>query len=80
MNKIIKQKRSKRIVLGQAILEKARLGKEIEILVQEGAIFILPAVKSKGWKVLESLGKNATAGTLKNPSEHHDDYLYGAKG
>ena len=79
MEKIIKQKITKRIVLGKSLIEQAGLGEEIEIIVQEGAILILPEVKSNGWKVLESLGSDAVEGVLKDPSERHDHYLYGAK-
>lgn len=70
---------SNRIVLGKSIIAEAGLGEEIEILVQEGAIFILPAVKPDGWKALEALGKDATKGVLESPSEHHNHYLYGAR-
>jgi len=79
MEKIIKQKVSKRIVLGKSLIEQAGLGEEVEIIVQEGAILILPRVKSNGWKVLESLGRDAVEGVLEDPSERHDHYLYGAK-
>ena len=79
MTRLIKQNVSIRIVLGRSIIDQAGLGAEIEILVQEGAIIILPSVKSKGWEVLETMGKDATEGVLKNPSEKHDYYLYGER-
>lgn len=68
-----------RLVLGKSILAEAGLGEEIEIIVQEQAILILPAVKRDGWRVLESLGKDAAEGKLENPSERHNHYLYGKK-
>ncbi|MFQ5825622.1 MAG: hypothetical protein ACE5JB_16410 [bacterium] len=34
MNKVIKQKFSKRIVLGKSIIDQAGLGDEIEIIIQ----------------------------------------------
>lgn len=79
MNKTIKRKVSKRIVLGKSLLDQAGIGEEIEIIIQEGVILILPAVKSKGWEILESLGEDATEGVLENPSEQHDNYIYGGK-
>ncbi len=79
MEKTIKQKVSRRIVLGKSLIEQAGLGEEIEIIVREGAILILPVVKSTGWKLLESLGEDAVEGILENPSENHDHYLYGVK-
>lgn len=79
MNRIIKQKATKRIVLGKTLIEQAGLRDEIELIVQEGAIHILSAVKPKGWKILESLGDDAVEGVLDNPSENHNNYLYGAK-
>lgn len=78
MNKIIKRKASKRLILGKSLLGQAGIGEEIEIIIQQGAIFILPAVKPEGWKILESLGEDAAEGVLENPSEQHDHYLYGA--
>jgi len=30
-----------------------------------------------GWKLLEKLGENASEGKLENPSERHNEYLYG---
>lgn len=79
MTRLIKQNVSNRIVLGKSIIDQAGLGAEIEILVQEGAILILPSVKPKGWEVWETLGKDATEGILDNPSERHNHYLYGEK-
>ena len=79
MTKLIKQKVSNRIVLGKSIINQAGLGAEIEILVQEGAILILPSVKPKGWEVWESLGKDVAEGILDNPSERHNHYLHGEK-
>ncbi len=80
MSKTIKRKAAKRIVLGRSLLDEAGLGEDIEILVQEGAIFICSAVKPQGWKAWESLGKDAVEGKIANPSERHDHILYGEKG
>jgi len=79
MTRVKKQNVSSRIVLGRSIINQAGLGSEVEIIVQEGAILILPSVKSKGWEVWKTLGDNATEGKLVNPSERHDHYLYGDK-
>lgn len=79
MNNIIKQNVSDRIVLGKSIINQAGLGSEIEIIIQEGIILILPSIKPKGWKVWRTLGEDAREGVLKNPSENHDQYLYGAE-
>lgn len=79
MEKIIKQKVSKRIVLGKSLIDQAGLGEDVEIIVQQGVILILPAVKSNGWRLLKSLGEDAVDGILENPSENHDSYLYGVK-
>jgi hypothetical protein len=76
MTKIIRQNVSDRIVLGKSIINQAGLGKEVEILVQDGAIFILPSVKTKGWQVWEKLGSDAVEGALDNPSEKHNHYVY----
>lgn len=79
MNSIIKQKVANRIVLGKSIINQAGLGSEIEIIIQEGIILILPSIKPKGWKVWQTLGEDAKEGVLNNPSENHDRYLYGDK-
>lgn len=79
MGTVLKQKISNRIVLGKALINEANIGKNVEVIVQEGAIFILPAVKPKGWELLKTLGEDAGVGVLENPSERHDDYLYGAR-
>ena len=75
MTKLIKQKVSNRIVLGKSIINQAGLGAEVEIIVQNGAILILPSVKSKGWEVWADMGKDAVEGVLDNPSERHNHYL-----
>lgn len=80
MRKIHKQNVTKQIVLSKTLLSEAGLGKNVEIIVQNGAILILPAVKKKGWQVLEKLGKDATEGNWENPSQKHDLYLYGRTG
>ena len=77
MRKIHKQNVTKQIVLGKSILNEAKLGKNVEIIVQNGAILILPVARKKGWQALERLGNEAAEGILENPSEQHDLYLYG---
>lgn len=79
MSTVFKQRISKRIVLGKSILDEAQLGQRIEIFVQSGSIIILPAARRRGWEVLGELGKDAKKGALKNPSERHNDYLYGKR-
>ncbi len=79
MTKLIKQKVSNRIVLGKSIINQAGLGAEVEIIIQNGVILILPSDKSKGWEVWEAMGKDAVEDVLENPSERHDHYLYGEK-
>ena len=79
MSRVLKQKISNKIVIGKSIIDEANLKKDIEIVIQKGAIFILPSVKEDGWKLLESVGEDAVEGTLDNPSEKHNDYLYGVK-
>lgn len=80
MRKIHKQNVTKQIVLGKSVLSEAGLGKNVEIIVQNGAILILPAARKKGWQVLEKLGRDAADGILENPSQKHDVYLYGSNG
>ncbi|MDQ7052304.1 MAG: hypothetical protein Q9P14_05230 [candidate division KSB1 bacterium] len=77
MEKVIKSKSKKRIVLGKNLLEQAGLGEEIEIIVQDGAILVLSAVKPDGWKALQALGEDPGEGNIENPSINHDRYLYG---
>lgn len=77
MKKIQKQNAAKQIVLGKSVLNEANLGKNVEIIVQNGAIVILPAVKKRAWRVLERLGEDAASGVLDQPSSNHDAYLYG---
>jgi hypothetical protein len=77
MRKIRKQNVTKQIILSKALLSEAGLGKNVEIIVQDGAILVLPAVKKGGWQLLEKLGKDAAEGTLDQPSQQHDLYLYG---
>lgn len=77
MKKIQKQNAAKQIVLGKSVLDEAKLGKSVEIIVQSGAIVILPAIKKKAWRVLERLGEDAASGILDEPSRNHDAYLYG---
>lgn len=79
MGTVLKQKISNRIVLGKALINEANIGKNVEVIVQDGAIFILPAVRPKGWELLKTLGEDAVNGVLENPSEKHNDYLYGVK-
>ena len=76
MSIVLKQKITDRIVLGKTILAEASIGKNVEIYVQNGSIVILPAAKKRGWNVLGELGKDATRGKLRNPSEKHNEYLY----
>lgn len=80
MRKIHKQNVTKQIVLSKSLLSEAKLGKNVEIIVQNGAILILPAARKKGWQALEKLGKDAADGILENPVEKHDLYLYGKNG
>ncbi|HKJ82177.1 MAG TPA: hypothetical protein VJ954_09145 [Ignavibacteriaceae bacterium] len=77
MNSTIRKKISEGIVLESSILSQAGMQNEIDIEIQEGAIFILPVVKEEDWKVLASIGNDAVEGNLKNPSKNHDRYLYG---
>jgi len=76
MNYTLRKKISKRIVLGEPILSHANLGKDVEIIVQNNSIIILPAIDEEGWEILENLGKNAVEGKLEDPSVNHDKYLY----
>ncbi|MEK7728718.1 MAG: hypothetical protein AAB354_09920 [candidate division KSB1 bacterium] len=77
MKKFQKQNAAKQIVLGKSVLDEAKLGKNVEIIVQNGSIVILPAIKKKAWRVLERLGEGAASGVLDEPSSNHDVYLYG---
>jgi hypothetical protein len=79
MRKIRKQNVTKQIVLSKALLSEAGLGRNVEIIVQDGAIFVLPAVKKRGWQLLEKLGQEAVEGKLDQPSRKHDSYLYGKR-
>ncbi len=79
MSTVLRQKISNRIVLGKALINEANIGRDVEVIVQEGAIFILPAIKPKEWELLKKLGEDAGDGVLKNPSERHNEYLYGVK-
>lgn len=75
MSRILKQKINNRLVLGKSIINEANIGEDVEVIIQEGAIFILPSVKLKGWELLKKLGEDAVEGILNNPSENHDQYL-----
>ena len=77
MNSTIRKKIADGIVLESSLLNQAGMQNEIDIEIQEGAIFILPVVKESDWKILASLGSDAVEGKLENPSENHDRYLYG---
>lgn len=79
MGRILRQKINNRLVLGKSIINEANIGEDVEVIIQEGAIFILPSVKLKGWELLKKLGEDAVEGILNNPSENHDQYLYGEK-
>ncbi len=79
MSRLIKRRVPNSLVLGKSLVQQAELGDEVEIIIQKGAIFILPPVKSSGWKIWQSMGEDAEEGILHNPSESHDQYLYGAK-
>ena len=79
MNTTVRKKISDDIILDRALLNQAGLSNEIDIVVQDRAILILPAVKEEDWGALELLGKDAVDGALENPSENHDRYLYGDK-
>ena len=79
MRNVIRQKVSDQVVIDKSLIQQAGLGEEIDIIVQDRAIFILPLVKPHGWKIFKSIGENATKGVLQNPSENHDDYLYKRK-
>lgn len=79
MNYTLRKKISKRIVIGEPIISDANLGKDVEIIVQNNSIIILPAVDEEGWEILKNLGKNAVEGKLENPSVNHDKYLYGVE-
>ncbi len=79
MRKIHKQNVTKQIILSKALLSEAGLGRNVEIIVQDGAIFVLPAVKKRGWQLLEKFGRDAIEGTLDRPSQKHDSYLYGKR-
>jgi hypothetical protein len=74
-----KQNVKRQIVLGRTLLNEAKLGKNMEITIQDGAILILPEVKKKGWQLLAKLGEDASEGMLEEPARRHDDYLYGKK-
>ncbi len=79
MSRILKQRISNRIVLGKSVIDEANIGQDVEVIIQEGAIFILPAVKRKGWELLKTFGEDAVEGVLDNPSEKHNQYLYGER-
>ena len=76
MRKIKKQNVNRQIVLGRALLNEAKLGKNLEITIQEGAILILPAAKRRGWQLLSKLGEDAAEGILTEPARNHDEHLY----
>ena len=67
-------------------LQSAGLGSSLKVVVQSGEIRIVAAApkaaeskssSERGWEVFRSLGKNASAGKLKNAGVEHDKYLYG---
>ena len=77
MSNTVRKKISENVILDKSILNQAGIRNEIDIVVQDGAILILPVVKENAWKVLRSFGEDATAGSLENPSLNHDRYIYG---
>jgi hypothetical protein len=79
MSRILRQKINNRLVLGKSIINEANIGEDVEVVIQEGAIFILPSVKLEGWELLKTFGEDAVEGILTNPSENHNQYLYGEK-
>ncbi|MEQ8186413.1 MAG: hypothetical protein ABRQ39_00460 [Candidatus Eremiobacterota bacterium] len=79
MSRILKQKINNRLVLGKSIINEADIGEEVELVIQKGAIFILPSVRLEGWELLKKFGEDAVEGILDNPSENHNQYLYGEK-
>ncbi|MCG3157653.1 MAG: hypothetical protein DKINENOH_04289 [bacterium] len=77
MRKIQKKKVAKQLILGQSLLSEAKLGTNVEITIQKGAIIILPVAKKKGWQALAKLGEDAIEGVLDEPAQNHDSYIYG---
>lgn len=79
MSRVLKQRITEQIVLNKSMMDEANMGDEVEVIIQEGAIFILPVVKEEVWGLLKSLGENAVEGILENPSENHNQYIYGER-
>lgn len=79
MSRVLKQRITEQIVLNKSMMDEANMGDEVEVIIQEGAIFILPVVKEEVWGLLKSLGENAVEGILKDPSENHNQYIYGER-
>lgn len=77
MNSIIRKKISNGVVIENSLLNEAGIRNETDIIVHNGAIFILPVVKESDWNLLTRFGTDAEEGKLKNPSINHDLYLYG---
>jgi antitoxin component of MazEF toxin-antitoxin module len=76
---VLRQKINNRLVLGKSVISEANIGEDIDVIIQDGAIFILPSVKSEVWDLLKKLGEDAVEGVLNDPSENHNQYLYGEK-
>ena len=80
MNNTVRQKiTDNNVVLDKSLLNQAGIHEEFDLVVQNGAIFILPVVKEEDWEILETFSKSAKEGKLEDPSENHDSYLYGEK-
>jgi hypothetical protein len=70
-------------------LQKAGLGKHLQIVVQPGVVQILPGptkpeamltepqeALALGWEIFRTLGNDAQPGRLPNAAVDHDRYLY----
>ena len=78
----------KGLFIEERFLEEAELGSDIQIKVYKGKIIIVPKTKpltsTKEKERKQAIDKflefirNAPEGKLQNPSQKHDEYLYGA--
>ncbi len=73
--------------IDERLLKEAELGRDIQVKVYKGKIVIVPknkrrtsADKKNRKQAIDefmAFARNAPVGKLENPSERHDEYLYG---
>ena len=76
MGRVLRRKITNTFTLGKKILKQAGIKDEVEVIVEDRRIILLPLPSDDGWELLQQLGKDAGEGKLEDVSEGHDEYLY----